>query len=76
MKDAGRDNISEKDIALGAYHLWEAAGRPHGRAVEHWLEAEARLHAGTNANSSSSSADEAAMAEQARALRYGLVLRA
>jgi hypothetical protein len=23
-----------------AYHLWEKEGRPHGRALDHWLEAE------------------------------------
>ncbi|MBW2373280.1 MAG: DUF2934 domain-containing protein, partial [Deltaproteobacteria bacterium] len=22
-----------------AYHIWERAGRPHGRALEHWLQA-------------------------------------
>lgn len=30
-------------IALRAYRLWEAAGRPIGRDVEHWLQAEAEL---------------------------------
>lgn len=27
-----------------AYHLWEKAGRPHGRDLEHWLEAERELN--------------------------------
>jgi Protein of unknown function (DUF2934) len=26
-----------------AYHLWEKAGRPEGRELEHWLEAEREL---------------------------------
>ena len=34
---------SPREIAARAYELWEAAGRPHGRAVEHWLLAEAQL---------------------------------
>ena len=25
---------------LRAYHLWEKEGRPHGRHLHHWLEAE------------------------------------
>lgn len=27
-------------IAVRAYHLWEAAGRPHGCHEAHWLQAE------------------------------------
>jgi len=23
-----------------AYHIWEREGRPHGRALNHWLEAQ------------------------------------
>lgn len=26
-----------------AYEIWEQAGRPEGRAVEHWLQAEAEM---------------------------------
>jgi hypothetical protein len=26
-----------------AYHIWEREGRPEGREVEHWLEAEANV---------------------------------
>lgn len=29
-------------VAVAAYHLWEAAGRPHGRDVDFWLAAERR----------------------------------
>jgi len=50
---------SEQEIAVQAYLVWEAAGRPHGRAVEHWLKAEAQLRA----------------AWRQRGNRYGLVLK-
>ena len=30
-------------IAIAAYSIWEQEGRPEGRAVEHWLEAEMQL---------------------------------
>jgi len=32
-----------------AYHLWEARGRPAGRDLEHWLEAERLLDAESTA---------------------------
>jgi hypothetical protein len=56
-----KSNPSEQEIAMRAYHVWEAAGRPHGQAVEHWLAAEAQLRA----------ADDA----RQRSNRYGLVLK-
>jgi hypothetical protein len=34
---------SHEAIALEAYHLWEAHGRPDSGAFERWLEAEQRL---------------------------------
>ncbi len=40
---AGQAAGAAEEIAVRAYYLWEAAGRPEGRAIEHWLEAEARL---------------------------------
>jgi hypothetical protein len=36
---------SRVDIQLGAYHRWEAAGRPAGDGVQFWLEAEKQLAA-------------------------------
>ncbi|GAA0554694.1 putative membrane protein [Rhizomicrobium palustre] len=30
-------------IALKAYYLWEADGRPHGKEHEHWAQAEAEI---------------------------------
>jgi hypothetical protein len=32
-----------EDIRLGAYHKWEAAGKPTGDGVQYWLEAEQDL---------------------------------
>jgi DUF2934 family protein len=34
---------SQDEIALRAYQLYEKAGRPGGRHVEFWLEAERQL---------------------------------
>ena len=31
------------EIAMCAFAIWEKEGRPHGRDVEHWLQAEAQL---------------------------------
>ncbi|MFA6560559.1 MAG: DUF2934 domain-containing protein [Verrucomicrobiia bacterium] len=37
-------NIPTPDeIAVCAFAIWEKEGRPHGRDVEHWLQAEAQL---------------------------------
>jgi hypothetical protein len=36
-------NVSHAEIARRAYLLWEQRGRPEGRDVEFWLEAEADL---------------------------------
>jgi hypothetical protein len=36
---------SSEQIADLAYRIWDAEGRPDGRDVSHWLEAEARLSA-------------------------------
>jgi hypothetical protein len=33
----------QREIAARAYHLWEKAGRHHGRDLEYWLQAEAEL---------------------------------
>ncbi len=35
--------LDERAIARRAYQLWEKAGRPTGRDLEHWLRAEAEL---------------------------------
>lgn len=35
--------IGQMQIALRSYQIWEHEGRPDGRHVEHWLQAEAEL---------------------------------
>ena len=42
---AGQMDPSSKQIADLARRIWDAEGRPDGREVAHWLEAEARLRA-------------------------------
>jgi hypothetical protein len=37
--------ITTESIASRAYALWEQAGRPLGRDVEYWLQAESQLKA-------------------------------
>jgi len=34
---------NRKNIEERAYQLWERAGRPEGRALEHWLQAESEM---------------------------------
>jgi hypothetical protein len=34
---------TQAEIAACAYLLWEQEGRPQGRELDHWLEAEQRL---------------------------------
>jgi len=60
-----KPNPSADEIAVRAYQVWEAAGRPHDRAVEHWLAAEAQLRG----------ADEPRQASRLPGNRYGLVLK-
>jgi len=33
----------EQAVRERAYELWEAAGRPHGRDLDHWLSAEQQV---------------------------------
>lgn len=35
--------VTEQDIQVRAYYLWEAAGRPQGGGQEFWLQAEREL---------------------------------
>jgi hypothetical protein len=37
--------MDEANVSRVAYQLWENAGRPAGRDLEFWLEAEARVRA-------------------------------
>jgi hypothetical protein len=36
--------ITHEEIAKRAREIWEAEGRPEGRAAEHWFKAENDLH--------------------------------
>lgn len=45
MSDERRQRISEK-----AYRLWEIEGRPQGRELEHWVQAETELGGSDQAN--------------------------
>ena len=43
----------EQRIRERAYHLWEAAGRPHGRESEFWTEAARLEHEAARARATS-----------------------
>ncbi len=43
--DETKAQLSQTEIAKRAYELWEKAGRHHGRDLEFWLLAEAKLRA-------------------------------
>jgi len=40
---AKRSEITSESIASRAYSLWEQQGRPHGKDLELWLQAEKQL---------------------------------
>ncbi len=35
----------EQRVRERAYEIWERAGRPEGKSIEHWLQAEAEIRA-------------------------------
>jgi hypothetical protein len=37
------DNLAEQ-IRKRAYEIWEDEGRPHGRDMQHWVQAETEFH--------------------------------
>jgi hypothetical protein len=48
---AGKEGTSSRKAggpttAERAYQIWESEGRPHGRDVQHWLQAEAEQSTG------------------------------
>ncbi len=43
MKSKQRAQPTYEEIAACAYLIWEKEGRPHGRDVAHWLQAEEHL---------------------------------
>ena len=44
MPDA-HSEATEEEIAVCAYFIWEHEGKPEGRALDHWLQAELQLGA-------------------------------
>jgi hypothetical protein len=42
MSYPGSEEVRER-----AYRIWESEGKPHGRDLEHWLQAERELSADT-----------------------------
>ena len=40
-----RFKATEEEIAVCAYFIWEQEGKPLGRALDHWLQAELQLAA-------------------------------
>ena len=77
QQDHKKSRPAYHEIAIEAYCLWEAAGRPEGRAMEHWLTAEQFLRAGAAGGPearASCAADDKPPNARARELRYGLVL--
>lgn len=36
-------SVSDAEISLRAYQIWEAEGKPDGKDFEHWLRAKAEL---------------------------------
>jgi len=44
MSNNGR-SITEHEVRILAYELWEKAGKPHGHDRHFWLIAEQTLHA-------------------------------
>jgi DNA-binding response OmpR family regulator len=41
--EQAKPNVAQPDVALRAYQLWEAAGRPQGRDEEFYFQAEEEL---------------------------------
>jgi hypothetical protein len=40
-----RSDATKEEVAVCAYFIWEQEGKPVGRALDHWLEAELQLAA-------------------------------
>jgi hypothetical protein len=63
---AGADaGALRKQIEERAYALWEGEGRPEGRALDHWLRAEAESAAGSSTESGAEAQRNRKKAEKA-----------
>ena len=52
-------------IRTRAYEIWQEQGRPEGRTVEHWLEAERQLGGEEDSRSLEEDSDSEGAAEEA-----------
>lgn len=52
MEPSGYIEMGRDEVAKRARRLWKAAGRPNGRDLEYWLQAEVELLAARNGGSS------------------------
>ena len=52
--------VTKEEITLAAYQIWEKAGRPSGRDLECWLEAEKQLLTARTAKAQASGSTKAA----------------
>ena len=53
------------EVTNRAYRLWENAGRPHGRDLEFWVQAEAQAHGAETGDTRGLGATSAESAPQA-----------
>jgi hypothetical protein len=54
-KSAGMsEEATRQSTAARAYSIWESEGRPHGRDVQHWIQAEAETRAPARRRSAAS----------------------
>jgi hypothetical protein len=51
LKERAMENDLTRQIRARAYEIWEEEGRPHGRAKEHWAQAEREFRAGESSES-------------------------
>jgi len=51
-RNISNTKIAQNEIAARAYQIWESHGRPAGRELEHWLQAEKELRSAKGGPSS------------------------
>jgi len=54
MPETSEIDVLRKQVEERAYALWEGEGRPDGRHLDHWLQAEAEITPGGGAADGSS----------------------
>lgn len=61
----------EQIVRDTAYAIWEAEGKPEGRAAEHWRQAEVRVAASVNAGSGQAKASKVVNGKAVKATVVG-----